>query len=469
MIKCPNCSADLKFNADEQQVKCQYCGSKFDPKELKIEVKKAKETETKKESKTEKKESYSGKSYNCSQCGATLLTFDETAITFCSYCGSQAMIESKLIKHTNPQYIIPFKATKELCIENYKKKIKSAIFAPNYMKSDVVVSKFRGIYIPYCIYKVSCHGEVTNKGSVYSHRRGDYEYYDDYKITAEVDSDFDGMTFDVVSNLYDQFSHAIPHDFREAEPFNTNYLAGFYADSADVENTVYEDDAEEMASEESTEYLKKYKEFRRHGCKNPTAKFKTTEKMTGMFPLYFLAVRDKTNTYVNYAVVNGQTGKVVADIPVDFKKYIIATLLISIPIFLLINWKILLLPNQVCIFSIVAAVISLIISVSQLHKVHLRETKAMDEGYMNKKPLTKEQKKFKVKFSEIIKQTIAIILCVTILILNPVDDLYYYLGSIATLLLVVWSFVNLIKEHNMMVSTKLPQLEKRGGSEYETK
>ena len=40
---------------------------------------------------------YEGKSYSCSQCGAQLMTFDETAITFCSYCGSQAMIESKMM------------------------------------------------------------------------------------------------------------------------------------------------------------------------------------------------------------------------------------------------------------------------------------------------------------------------------------------------------------------------------------
>ena len=56
-----------------------------------------------------KKETYEGKGYTCSQCGATLLTFDETAITFCSYCGSQAMIEEKMIKRNHPEFIIPFK------------------------------------------------------------------------------------------------------------------------------------------------------------------------------------------------------------------------------------------------------------------------------------------------------------------------------------------------------------------------
>jgi len=132
MIKCPNCTAELNYDVKQSKVTCEYCGSTFDPKTAKIEVKKAEEKEIKKEeikTKTETKEeekkqekdvvgTYEGKSYSCSQCGATLLTFDETAITFCSYCGSQAMIEEKMIKRNNPKYIIPFKKTKEECIKN---------------------------------------------------------------------------------------------------------------------------------------------------------------------------------------------------------------------------------------------------------------------------------------------------------------------------------------------------------------
>ena len=44
-----------------------------------------------------------------------------------------------------------------------------------------------------------------------------------------------------------------------------------------------------------------------------------------------------------------------------------------------------------------------------------------------------------------------------------VEDKYYYGASILSLLLVVLSFYDLVKEHNLMVSNKLPQLETRGG------
>ena len=97
MIKCPNCTGELEFKPTDKQVVCKYCGSKFDPKEFDEKVTMSKENEA--------VATYSGKTYSCSQCGAELMTFDETAITFCSYCGSQAMIESKMMKQNKKKGI----------------------------------------------------------------------------------------------------------------------------------------------------------------------------------------------------------------------------------------------------------------------------------------------------------------------------------------------------------------------------
>ncbi len=457
MIRCPNCTAQLDYDVSSQQIHCDYCGSTFDPKEFQTEIKKSEEVEV---------ETYEGMSYTCSQCGASLLTFDETAITFCSYCGSQAMIESKLIKKNNPKYIIPFKKTKEECISQYKKKINSSLFAPDYMKSDVVVDKFRGIYIPYCVYKLQSEKKSTNNGSKYSHRRGDYIYYDDYTIRADIDAEYEGISYDMISNLYDEFSTAIPHNFQESEEFNTNYLAGFYADTSDVNDYIYEDNATSIVTEDSTNHLRKCKEYSQYGCSKPTAYFNVVDKKMGMFPLYFLAIRDKKEKYVNYAIVNGQTGKVVVDLPVDFKKYILFSLLLTIPIFLVTEAFLVLTPKTVCLVSMAAAVISMIISLIQMNSMHNREYHINDEGYMDRNK-DKKTPKSKIQLKYIIKQIIAIGLGLFVLIMNFVADYYYYGAAIIMFILIIISFYDLVKEHNLLVSTKLPQLEVRGGSENE--
>ena len=108
MIKCPHCGGEVGFDPSKQSVTCPYCRSEFDPSKLEVTVKHAKERKN--------PLMENGKSYTCSQCGATLMTFDETAITFCSYCGSQAMLEDKIKNVLNPDYVIPFAKTKEECI-----------------------------------------------------------------------------------------------------------------------------------------------------------------------------------------------------------------------------------------------------------------------------------------------------------------------------------------------------------------
>lgn len=385
MIKCPNCSAELEFDPKSKVVKCDYCGSKFNPKELKTKVSASKEEVI------DEKNSYEGKSYSCSQCGATLLTFDETAITFCSYCGSQAMIESKMIKTNNPDFIIPFNKTKEECIDNYLKKIRKSFFAPSYMKKDTVVNKFRGIYIPYCVYKVSCHGNCSNTGSKYNHRSGDYVYYDDYSVVVNTDSEYEGMSYDLISKYYDKFSQAIPFDYKSCKEFNFNYLPGFYADTKDIDIDSYDYIAKEVAENDASCKLSRVKEIKKYHVENPKVPMKIEERKTGMFPVYFLAIRDKDNKHVNYAVINGDNGKVAADIPIDFKKYIIVTLLLTVLIFLLINSYLVIIPKTILIFSVGMALISGIISNNQLNKMEASKTYADDLGVASKDKVKNSQ------------------------------------------------------------------------------
>ena len=239
-----------------------------------------------------------------------------------------------------------------------------------------------------------------------------------------------------------------------------------------------------------------------------------------MFPVYFLAVQDRTGNYVSYAVVNGQTGKVAADLPIDFKKYVLGSFIITIPLFFLLNGFFVFTPTIVLIIGIILGIISLILSVCQLNELERREN---NDG-INKKVKVKstnniipiigliffmgifvfapfvsiigiimmctllsttnkkskleeptqkvEEKKEKPKSSikktkYLIKPILGIIAGIGVFIINFVDDIYYYGAAIAILLLIIWSFYDLVKEHNMLTKNKLPQLEKRGGDEIE--
>lgn len=536
MIKCPSCGGELKFSPKDQEVVCPWCSSKFNPKELKTDVKHASEHKS--------VDGTNATGYTCSQCGATIMSFDDTVVTFCNYCDSQTLIESKM-NMVNPDIIIPFKKTKDECIQSYKNILNKALFTPKYMKEEMVFNKFRGIYMPYEVYKVGLHGDTTNKGSKYSHRAGDYIIYNDYTIYCHVDTEYDGISFDLSSNFYDEYSQAVPFNYNEAEPFNYNYLIGYYADSLDVDDTIYGDDACDIANDDASYQLGKNRGFSKYGCPSPRVSTEVIEKRRALFPVYFVSIKNKTGDRIHYAVINGQTGKVAMDLPVNFVKYFIFSLILAIPVFILL-YILPVITNKVStIITIIASIIALIISVSQYKKIKARESFLNDEGkktillksddkeiqkelkdsvvtkknspvlgvlgktiiasiilpmfivlmmylqestnsnvfgYLgfvgviflliclytpSKKAKAKKEVKAKVSFGEMISKNsliiIAIIIPVLVLILNPVDDLFYYGASMVSLSLIVISFRRIILEHNILASRPLPQLNKRGG------
>ena len=371
-MKCPNCCAELNFDAKKQKIKCEYCRSLFTASELITKIKEAKEEE--------KIETIEGKAYICSECGAELLTFDDTAVTFCNYCASQAILPGRLVKINNPDYVIPFKKTKEECQEAYKKKLRSSFFVPNYMKKDLVLEKFRGIYMPYGVYKASFHGKASNTGSRYTGTVGNYSYYDDYDVKAMVDADYEGISYDLSSKFRDDFSEMIPFDFHDSLPFNINYLAGFYADVKDVDERIYDEFVKEQVRDDCNKKLRQRKEIRKYNCRNAKVPLQINERKVGMFPVYFLAVRSEDKKRVHYAVVNGETGEVTLDLPIDFKKYVLFSLLLTIVLFFVLDGIFVIKPKPILIFAIMMTMVSIIISRRQIKKLIIHEHYSDDLG-----------------------------------------------------------------------------------------
>lgn len=476
-MKCIACGAEIEFSPKDKKLKCSYCGSEFDAKEYREQMTTAKKTD---EFASTTGEQIETKAYSCKQCGAKLLTFDDTAITFCSYCGSSNVIEDEMYKGEAPEYVIPFKITKEQCEEIYKKEIKKHIFAPKEMLDDVVIKKFRGIYMPYGVYKATHSGEAINNGEKYSHHSCDYDYYDQYRIVGNVTAEYEGMSYDLSSNFYDKFSQAIaPFNFKEAEKFNINYLSGYYADSRDVKKDIYEADALSSISQDTTQELLKNKEFRKYGCSNPSIRYNIEDKKIAYYPVYFLAVRNKKNDAVNYAVINGQTGKIAVELPIDMKKYLIFTLVLTIPIFLVLFAIFTITPMALLVVTALLALINIFILSFQTNQIKRRESHTDDKGYKEVQANIKSSKNEKIKDENVkvkAKKKLPIgTICVIIsfflplatIISNPISDIYYYTTGIASLCLLMVSIKEIIMQHNEITSRKLSQIGIRGGDESE--
>lgn len=160
MYQCPNCGGRLKFDIPSQQMACEQCDAHFDPYAVS------------KENDAEESTEYDVTVFKCPQCGGEILSTDNTAANFCSFCGASTILTSRLSKEKKPNYIIPFSKTKEDCKKEYKKMMKRAWFAPKELKDEKYIDGFRGIYMPYWAYHITQQGMINLKASK-DYRRGD--------------------------------------------------------------------------------------------------------------------------------------------------------------------------------------------------------------------------------------------------------------------------------------------------------
>ncbi|MCR5483728.1 MAG: hypothetical protein K6E99_04940 [Bacilli bacterium] len=483
MIKCPHCSGELDFDIKDQVVKCPYCDSEFNPKEEIGKVKSASERKA-----TEYDTGVTkGKCYTCSQCGAQLVTFDDTAVTFCSYCDSQALIASEM-DVLNPKLIIPFKKTKDEAIDMYLKKIKGSLFAPNNFKNDIILKKFRGIFMPYEIYDIESHDQFLCDGERYSHRSGDYIIYDKFLISGQVDAKYDGISFDVSSGYGDDVSQAIPFDIKEGEEFNHNYLIGNYADTSDIDSKIYDDNATSMVKTDLENTIRSNPKLYGYSISNVKTSSDIKEKKKGFFPVYFASFRNKKGDRIHYAIINGQNGKSAVDIPVDYKKYLFSSLLLAVPIFFILQSFATITAQEIAIASLIILLVGFIIQAIDIKKINDKENHVNDEGFnfknlsqvdiqnpeaIKEKIATSIEKKKesnntpkKIKGFGLYIFLTALIPGFLLLIRNYNDDLYYG-SAIFSLVVCLFIFRFVVKKHNTFIARSLPQLNKRGGDENE--
>lgn len=376
MYECPNCGSNLKFDIASQQMLCSYCNTTLDPYSIQSSHN------------AEESREYDVTIFTCSQCGAELLSEDTTAATFCSFCGSTAILESRIGKGRRPVHIIPFSKTKEDCKASYAKMMRRAIFAPKELKDQEFIEKFRGIYMPYWVYSFEKKGQIVFRGSK-SHQEGDYLITKYYNIVSDVDASYEGISYDAAASFSDDLSGAIaPYDTKAGKPFTPSFLSGFYADSGDVDSSVYEQEAGDLAVEDCfrelandsvcSQYHVKDREHA-YSLKN-VLRPKCTAAESAMFPVWFLSYRKGDR--IAYAVVNGQTGKAAADLPVDRRKYVIGSLLLAIPLFLMLNLRFTIRPNTTLILSALLAFVCALISLSQISRIKAKETRENDRGYV---------------------------------------------------------------------------------------
>lgn len=440
MYECPNCGGNLKFDIPSQQLACGYCGTHLDPYSVK------KETDALEE------QYFEATIFTCPQCGGELFSTDSEATSFCSFCGASTILSSRISREKRPDFIVPFKKTKEDCKKAYEQKMRKAFFLPKQLRDPRYIDGFRGIYMPYWTYQLVQRGLVSVKGET-SQRKGNYIYTDHYNLQGDLDAYYLGYSYDASTSFYDNISEALaPYDAKELVHFTPTFLSGFYADTADISPEVYLDDAKEKADENTFQNMKRDKAFKSYTIpagENEKKNFHTRLRKADntMYPVWFLSYRNKDR--VAYATVNGQTGKVVADMPIAPERYLAASLILAVPIFILLNLFFTFRPSALLAAAMLLLFGALWTYLKELNAVFRREHNLDDKALNWKKDQNgipreeKPEKKVDVKKQKVRKRVIRMLLTflsfyVGIFVLTVISVIFNVDSFGDFLLLVCW-------------------------------
>lgn len=317
-IQCPSCSAPLHFNATLGKMKCDYCDNVFEAKDLKnVEL----NTTIGNSQEVQVDENYV--SYNCPDCGAEIIADENTAATFCLYCGNTAILKNKLSGKFAPNKIIPFKTEKEHAIQAFKNLSKGRPFMPKEFNSEKNIEKITGLYVPFWLYDLKVSGLVQMSGTkVQSWTRGNTHYTktDYYDIFREGSFGYDMVPVDGSKKFSNDIMNTIePFNYGEMQDYNPAYLSGYLAEKYDVPS-------EEAFPEARDRVIKSAEEkmlASATGFSSKTILKKELNTVIGdlkyaLLPVWMVNVKYKDKFYL--FAMNGQTGEFIGNIPLDKKK-----------------------------------------------------------------------------------------------------------------------------------------------------
>ena len=332
-IQCPACNAPLHFNAKLGKMKCDYCDSVFDPKDLK----RVDTEEEKSQEKIVQHENYV--TYNCPDCGAEIVADENTSATFCLYCGNTAILKNKLSGEFAPDKIIPFKVEKEDAVKAFKEVTKGKPFALKFFNQESNIEKITGLYVPFWLYELEVNGSVKAVGTrVSSWTSGDRHYTktDFYDLEREGNMVYKRVPVDGSLKLDNDLMNSLePFYFHYLEDYNHAYLSGYYAEKYDVTKEDAAQDAETRAIESTKKaMLNDMGNYASKTYKSDTLVSNIVKTEYVLLPIWMVNVK-YNNEYYMFAM-NGQTGEFIGNIPLDKKKVIIYIFMIFAFTFMLI-------------------------------------------------------------------------------------------------------------------------------------
>ncbi|MBE6704425.1 MAG: hypothetical protein E7583_04105 [Ruminococcaceae bacterium] len=329
--KCPCCDGAIEFDTSSQKMKCPFCGSEFEletlvsyDNELKNDSESNMQWETNAGTEWQEGETEGLRNYQCNSCGGEIVGDDTLAASKCPYCGNPIVMMGQFSGNLKPEYVIPFKFDKKAAKEALMNHYKGKKFLPKVFKDQNHIDEIKGVYVPFWLFDADADANIRYKATRIRHwsdSRFEYTETSYFNVTRQGSLGFAGVPVDGSTKMADDLMESIePFDLSQAVDFQTAYLAGFMADKYDV-------DAEESI-ERANKRIRQSTEdafaatVEGYTTVTPVASSINLYNGTSKYALLPVWILNTTWNGEKYTfAMNGQTGKLVGNLPLDKGAY----------------------------------------------------------------------------------------------------------------------------------------------------
>ena len=328
-FKCPNCGAPLAFSPSDGEVKCEYCASTFQVSVLEKlyedEQAPAGSSQSADWGKTDAGSAWAegeeeGLSvYTCPSCGAAIISDDDTIATTCVYCGNPTVLDGRLSGTLRPDYIIPFKKTKQDAIDALKNFYKGKRLLPGAFSAANHIEEIKGVYVPFWLFDSEVDADFVfdaTRTSVAIVGENEITSIKHYRVARKGSMSFDKIPADGSTKMEDRYMDAIePFNYDDLEPFTRAYLPGFLAEKYDVDADASVDRISERINKSVEFAMTQTMAYDK--CTPTKQKIELRDKKASyaLLPVWMLTTQWQGQTYT--FAMNGQTGRLIGDLPVS--------------------------------------------------------------------------------------------------------------------------------------------------------
>lgn len=324
--KCPCCGDVLIFSGEK--LHCESCGNEFDINSIQQlnEADDGAQSTSKYDWEHYEPRTYEDNdeinlaNYNCPSCGAEITGDDTLGSTVCPYCGQSTIVKGQFEGGLRPDYIIPFKLDKRAALAALEGDFKNAPFLPDLFKNRKKIEEMAGVYVPFWMFDCDCNAAISysaERKTTWSDSNYDYIKTDYYRLFRSGSVGFANIPVDGSKKTDDAYMEAVePFNYEDAVEFNGAYLSGYLADKYDVtaEESI-ERANERIKNSTISVFSSTTGGYNIVIPQSSSVSFSEGKIRYSLLPVWMLNIKYMDKMY--QFAINGQTGKVVGEYPID--------------------------------------------------------------------------------------------------------------------------------------------------------